>query len=119
MGLIIGNAIDEELLEKLSQDKNGRRVMPIINCFRKLTNDDPYKYCPFELYPIAMMRSLLKFLVEELGLDPSAARRFYINHLAFALPRKTIDEAIDFFGEENFDKIVEELLELADSVNSK
>ena len=30
-----------------------------------------------------------------------------------------IDEAIDFFGEENFDKTVEELPELADSVNSK
>ncbi len=119
MSLYMWNPIDEDLLQRLEQDKNGRKVMPIINLFRKLTNDDPYLYCPFELFPVAMIRALLKFMVTELGLDERTARKFYINHLAFASLRFTIDETIAFFGEENFDKIISEILELESQIKKE
>ena len=114
MSLYMWNPIDEELLRKLEQNKNGRKVLPLINAFRKLSNDDPYLYCPFEEYPVAMMRSFLKFLVEHWGFDKQEAFNFYKNHLAFASPRLNIEEAIAFYGEENFDNMLKEILKLAD-----
>ena len=89
------------------------KAFPIIKLFKELTSKHLEHYLHLETFPVDMIDSILKYLVDYRGLDGRIAKQFNEKYIDPALNGANLERTLFYMGEEQFDEMVDELFKLA------